>query len=232
VKSDPLRQSHAIPGPAGLLEALLEMPRSEPPLALALVCHPHPLHGGTMSNKVVTTLARAFVDLGAATLRFNFRGVEESDGVFDSGRGEVEDAVASADWLRRRWPGTPLILGGFSFGAMIALRASARLSPLGLVTVALPVQRLDPAEPVAADLPWLLIHGAEDDVVALDDVVEWLNRIDSGPELSVVDGAEHFFHGKLAELKGIVMRYFEKIIGPVVPEERIDAEGFTRNIHS
>jgi hypothetical protein len=177
-------------------------------------------------------LARAFVDLGAATLRFNFRGVEGSDGGFDSGRGEVEDAVAAADWLRRRWQGTPLILGGFSFGAMIALRASARLSPLGLVTVALPVQRLDPSEAVAADRPWLLIHGAEDEVVALDEVIQWLDRVGSGPELSVVDGAEHFFHGKLTELKGTVMRYFEKIIAPVVPEERIDAEGFTRNIHS
>ena len=114
-----------IVGPAGTLEAKLELPQGEP-RATALICHPHPLHGGTMDNKVVYMLARSFLALGAAVLRFNFRGVSASDGSYADGIGEVEDALAVSAWLRERWPDLPQYLGGFSFGAAVAVHAARR----------------------------------------------------------------------------------------------------------
>lgn len=200
----------AIAGPAGPLEARLELP-GQAPQATALLCHPHPLHGGTMHNKVVHTLARSFLELGAAALRFNFRGVGASAGVYADGLGETDDAVAAAELLTARWPDLPLYLGGFSFGAAVAVRAAPVLDPAGLVTVALPVERLD-AGTALPQVPWLLIHGAEDELVPLDALIDWLNEQPPGPALEVVAGADHFFHGKLTDLKVGVTGFF----GPLV----------------
>jgi hypothetical protein len=175
-----------------------------------------------MDNKVVTTLARGFGELGALTLRFNFRGVGKSAGEFDAGVGEVDDAAAAAAWLRSEWPHVPLILAGFSFGAMVALRAAARLRPLALTTVALPVQRLEAMEP-RLGLRWLLIHGSKDELIPVDRVSAWIERIDPTAELHVLRPADHFFHGKLTELKAIVLEYFDKLLAetgfPVAQEK-------------
>jgi alpha/beta superfamily hydrolase len=118
VRAEPV----AVEGPAGRLEALLDRPTALPK-AVAVLCHPHPLYEGTMHNKVVATLARTFVRLGAAAVRFNFRGVGESSGSFDEGHGEAHDALAVVAWSRARWPDAPLALGGFSFGGAVARRS-------------------------------------------------------------------------------------------------------------
>lgn len=212
--SGPVREDLTLAGPAGALQAVLEAPESAAPKALALVCHPHPLHGGAMTNKVVHTLARSFVALGAAALRFNFRGVGASQGSHDNGVGEVQDAVAAAAYLRSRWPRCPLYLGGFSFGAAVVVRAAATLQPNAILTVALPFERLD-AGGSSADMPWLLIHGSADELIGIDALIDWLNQQPPGPELEVIAGADHFFHAKLAEVGAAVEAFF----GPLIAVE-------------
>lgn len=197
----PVETSHSLEGPAGVLEALLATPDGGTPRAVAVVCHPHPQHEGTMQNKVVHTLARAFVDAGMPALRFNFRGVGNSAGTYDEGVGETADAVAAAAWLQARFPGTRLWLAGFSFGAYVAVRASRELDCAGLVTVAPAVSRFDFTHLEMPGCPWLLVHGDQDEIVDVDAVVEWVNGLDPGPELTIVEGSSHFFHGRLTPLR-------------------------------
>lgn len=199
-------EAPVIQGPAGTLEAKLELPKGEPK-ATALICHPHPLHGGTMDNKVVHMLARSFLALGAAVLRFNFRGVGASAGSYAEGIGETKDALAASAWLLEQWPELPQYLGGFSFGAAVVVRAAIETHPAGIVTVALPVERLEPGATLPA-APWLLVHGDADELVALEALIDWLNDQAPGPELEVIPGADHFFHGKLTELKNGVTGFF------------------------
>jgi uncharacterized protein len=195
-----------IAGPAGVLEAVVDA-SAAPSIATALICHPHPLQQGTMSNKVVTTVARAFNRIGADAVRFNFRGVGKSAGRFADGSGEREDALAAAAWCRRRWPGRPLYLGGFSFGAEIAAAIAARAVPAGLVTVAPPVERLGD-DFVAPKCPWLLIHGDADEVVPPGPVIEWCASLPAPPKIVLLPGVGHFFHGRLAELAKAVTEAF------------------------
>ena len=194
-------------GPAGKLEALVDSAGSQP-RAIAVVCHPHPLQHGTMQNKVVTTLVRAFVDLGAHCLRFNFRGVGASEGGFGDGIGERDDARTAVTWARERWPGLPLYLGGFSFGAAIALSIAAEVRPKGLVTVAPPVDKLPP-DFVPPECPWLLVHGAADDVVRVDATAAWVETLTVRPRSVVLEGVGHFFHGRLLHLAETVRSFFE-----------------------
>jgi alpha/beta superfamily hydrolase len=167
--------------------------------ATAVICHPHPLQQGTMSNKVVTTLARTFARLGADAIRFNFRGVGSSAGSYAEGVGEREDALAVVAWARARWPGRRLFLGGFSFGAAVAAAIAARVAPAGLVTVAPPIDRL-PADFAAPLCPWLLIHGEDDDVVPAAPVLEWCAALAVPPRIVLLPGVGHFFHGRLSAL--------------------------------
>ena len=200
-----------IAGPAGVLEGLVEAPDREVS-TVAVVCHPHPLHGGTMDNKVVHTLARAFHRAGAAAVRFNFRGVGRSAGHYDDGRGEVEDAAAAAAWAASEYPGSALFLAGFSFGAAVALRAAPRLRPVGLVTVAPPVARI-PADFEVPACPWLIVHGEQDEIVPLEDVRKWLAALDEAPPLVVIDGATHFFHRSLTALAEHATAFYDRSIG-------------------
>jgi alpha/beta superfamily hydrolase len=205
-------ENFELPGPAGALEAILETPAAAP-CAAALVCHPHPQYQGTMHNKVAYTLARSFTALGAAALRFNFRGVGASEGGYGGGEGEVEDALAAAAWLRERWPARRLYLAGFSFGALVALRASARLDPTGLVTVAPPLERA-PGNLERPRCRWLIVQGERDEVVSAASVEEIARRIDAEAALVTVPGGDHFFHGRLTELKAAVMDFFaEDFVG-------------------
>ena len=191
-----------IDGPAGALEILFTHPDGAPPAALALICHPHPQFGGTMDNKVVQTLAKAFAELGFATMRFNFRGVGSSAGVFDEGIGETEDAAAALEWARAQLPAaTPLIAAGFSFGCYVQTRLLPRSQPQQLVLVGPAVNRFKIPE-VAKDT--IIIHGEEDDVVPLADVMNWARP--QGLPITVFPGAGHFFHGRLTELKTVVKR--------------------------
>jgi hypothetical protein len=202
----PVPEAVVIDGPAGALEARAENPTPDGVVqVVGVVCHPHPLYGGTMQNKVVHTLARAMQELGAPTVRFNFRGVGASAGTHDEGRGEIDDAGAAADWARRRWSCERLWLAGFSFGAAVALQAAPRIAPERLVTVAPPLARLGldamPRRP-AAD--WLIVQGDADEVVDGRDVARWAAAYDPRPELIELAGAEHFFHGRLTELREVV----------------------------
>jgi alpha/beta superfamily hydrolase len=195
-----------ISGPTGAIEGAIEGDANEA-AAVAVICHPHPLQLGTMHNKVVTTLARAFVRLGAVAVRFNFRGVGSSAGSHDEGVGEGDDALAVIDFCRARWPSRRLYLGGFSFGAAVALAVASRAAPHGLVTVAPPVERL-PKNFVAPSCPWVLVHGTADDVVPVEPVLAWSRTLVAPPRIVLVEGGGHFFHGQLPALTEAVTTTF------------------------
>lgn len=195
-----------IPGPAGRLEALLEEPDG-PSSGVAVLCHPHPLYGGTLQNKVVHTLARTCNELGLAALRFNFRGVGASEGAYADAIGETEDLHAVLGWVRERWPEQALWLGGFSFGAYVALRAAGRWPLRQLITVAPAVNLFSttPLAPVRTD--WLLVQGDADEVVPHADVLRWVSGLEHPPRLLVLPGAGHFFHARLNELRERLLEY-------------------------
>jgi len=205
-----LTQKFALQGPAGELESILELPSDAAVIGAVVVCHPHPQHGGTMHNKVVHTLARSFVRSGFAALRFNFRGTEGSAGSYDNGVGELDDALAALDWLAQQYPNVPLWLGGFSFGAAIAVRAAVSTTVSGLISVAPAIYRFADGLEQQPECPWLVIQGDEDELVEVDETIAWFNSLAPGPELLVVPGAEHFFHGRLGDLRGAVMEFVEE----------------------
>jgi alpha/beta superfamily hydrolase len=196
-----------IDGPVGQLEAVFEAPSDADLTGTVVVCHPHPQHGGTMHNKVAHTLARAFVRMGFAALRFNFRGTEKSEGHFDEGVGELDDALAAIDWMRAKRPGSGLWLAGFSFGAAIAVRAAVEREVDGLVSVAPAVSRFASGLRTQPQCPWLIVQGDEDELVGVEETIGWVNSLQPGPELLVLAGAEHFFHGRLVDLRDAVTRF-------------------------
>jgi hypothetical protein len=195
-----------IAGPAGALEVALNLPATHPdrePRGIALIAHPHPQQGGTLDNKVAQTLAKTFVALGYASVRVNFRGVGRSEGAFDEGVGETDDALAALAFARREFsglaPASP-VLAGFSFGTYVQTRVARTVTPERMVLIAPAVSRFAP-EPVPADT--IVIHGEEDDVVALTDVLAWA-RPQQLPIL-VFPGCGHFFHGRLPQLQRAIM---------------------------
>lgn len=206
----PMRRSaekFVLEGPAGGLEAVLESREGATPIANAVICHPHPVHGGTMDNKVVHTLARAFIGLNFRVLRFNFRGSGDSEGDYDEGRGELQDALAAVTWMRKSGPDLPLWIAGFSFGAAIAIRAAIETRPEGLISVAPSVARFAGGMDQQPECPWLIIHGDQDELVDVNEIVDWVNKLDPGPELSVFQDTTHFFHGKLVLLRHTVEEF-------------------------
>jgi alpha/beta superfamily hydrolase len=190
-------------GPAGALACALDMPGDDASArGLAVVCHPHPLHGGTMNNKVVQTVARAFVQRGWRSVRFDFRGVGASEGHWDGGVGEVDDALAVVRAFRA--PGEPLALAGFSFGAYVASQAAARQArpaPAEHVVLVGPAVQNFAVAPLPAGS--LVVHGEADEVVPLSAVLDWA-RPQAQPVV-VVPGTGHFFHGQLPLLKSLVL---------------------------
>ena len=194
-----LRQQ--IAGPAGPLQCAIDTAAT--PRGVAVLCHPHPQHGGTLDNKVVQTLARALLHLGYTAVRFNFRGIGSSAGAWDEGRGEIDDAMAVIEAWRQ--PALPLVLAGFSFGAFVASQAASRLAASGapaerLVLVGAAVQSFEVA---SVPIDTLVIHGEADDVVPLSAVFDWA-RPQSLP-VTVLPGAGHFFHGQLPVLKQMIL---------------------------
>jgi alpha/beta superfamily hydrolase len=203
-----------VAGPAGPLETKLEFPEGDEatPRVFGVVCHPHSLHGGAMDNKVTHVVARAMMECGAPAFRFNFRGVGASGGSFDNGRGEAGDLAAVVAEGRRRFPGAALWLGGFSFGAFVALRAARDLSPQKLVAVAPPVARFELGSVVHPDCDWMLAQGDADEVVPAKEVLAWAAEQPDTPDgkrprVHVLAGAGHFFHGRLHELKPLVLDF-------------------------
>lgn len=206
--------SHTIDGPAGLLEVVIEEP-AHAPLGLAVIAHPHPLQGGTMDNKVVHTLCRAFVLAGWRAVRFNFRGVGQSEGGWDEGRGETTDllTVVAHHLTDPALKGRPLALAGFSFGGYVAAQAHARLSeaaanrpelvaPKQLVLISSATSRYEVPEVPAHTL---VVEGEQDDVVPLASILDWARP--QGLPVTVVPGTGHFFHGKLTVLREVVLRH-------------------------
>jgi len=193
----------SIAGQAGALEAIVEDPGGQGP-SYGVICHPHPLYGGTMDNKVVTTVARALQETGIPTLRFNFRGVGASAGEFDQGVGETADADAVAAWGAERWAGRSLVIAGFSFGGYVALRLAQQRLPRCLITIAPAVQGFA-ASTAVPHCPWLVVQGDADELVDPSRVIDWVNTLDPKPRLVVLPGVGHFFHGRLRELRDAVI---------------------------
>lgn len=192
----------SIIGAAGTLEGITHFPVSAP-RGIAVVAHPLPTMGGTMENKVITTLAKTFAGLGMIALRFNFRGVEGSSGSFDNGEGEAEDVLAVAHHARQEYGHLPLVLAGFSFGAYVQAKAAQHLHPRHLVLIAPATGHFEmPHVPHAT----LVVHGEQDEVVPLADVMQWA-RPQHLPVV-VLPEAGHFFHGRLNQIREIVSHYF------------------------
>ena len=199
------RAEFLLEGSRGLIECISDRAEADITLpATAVLCHPHPLHGGTMHNKVVTIMDRALREVGVNTVRMNFRGVGDSEGSYDDGFGETDDLMAVVDWVRRVRPDDELLLGGFSFGSYVCLRASNKLTLNQLILIAPPVERYEFAELKAPKCPWMVIQGDEDDVVPADAVISWARNIEPAPRLDVMEEAGHFFHRRLMDLRGLI----------------------------
>lgn len=206
----PTLKKFSITGPAGNLEVVAHLPDGGP-RAIAVIAHPLPTMGGTMDNKVVTTLAKAFVELGFISLRFNFRGVGNSEGEFDNGNGEMEDVLAIVRHAQQEYGDLPLILSGFSFGGYVQARVAQQLEPHRLVLIAPAVGRSVPSFKNSTGMPpvrhdTLLVHGELDEVVPLADVLHWARPLHL--PIVVLPEAGHFFHGRLNQIKLIVLNAF------------------------
>jgi alpha/beta superfamily hydrolase len=212
VQRPPHAERTTLAGPAGALQALIETPVIEgqglqPVSAFAVVCHPHPLYGGTLDNKVVYTVARALEQLGAPAIRFNFRGVGASAGSYDEGRGETADALAVIAHGRRRWPNAALWLAGFSFGGAVAVRAAGEAGPQRLIAAAPGITTITVTDAAPPACPWLIVQGDADEVVAPEAVRAWADTLSPAPQMRVLPGAGHFFHGRLNELRDVVLAF-------------------------
>jgi alpha/beta superfamily hydrolase len=192
-------------GPAGAIEAMVDLPEPDAARAgTAIVCHPHPLHGGSLHNKVVVMVERSLRELGLRTLRFNFRGVGASEGEYDEGRGETLDLLAVAEWVQRVRPNDALWLAGFSFGSYVALLAARHLPVKQMISIAPPVGRWDFSAAIAPPCPWLVVQGEEDDVVEPQKVFDWIDAMTEKPALVRMPETGHFFHRRLMDLRGAI----------------------------
>jgi alpha/beta superfamily hydrolase len=204
----------SIAGPSGPIEAVVEdpavatpgmaTPGVTTPAHYAVICHPHPVYGGTMDNKVVTTVARALHECSIPTVRFNFRGVGQSRGVFDQGIGETADAAAVVSYAAARWAGRALVVAGFSFGGYVGLRLAQQTAADKLIAIAPAVQYFEPGTG-APRCPWTIIQGDADDVVDPEAVIGWASVLSPTPSVVMLPGVGHFFHGRLRELRDAVI---------------------------
>ena len=203
-------QDFFIAGEVGQLECKLDLPSDSTPRGIALIAHPHPLYGGTMDNKVIQTLARAFTTLDYVSVRMNFRGVGASAGVHDAGVGETNDMALLHAYMTQQYPHLPVALAGFSFGTFVQAQLQQRL-----IALHTPAERLAligtaagkwQLPEVAADT--ILIHGEEDDTIPLSDVLNWARPQDI--PVIVIPGADHFFHRKLHHIKQLVIQLWHK----------------------
>ncbi len=210
----PKKESLIIAGPQGDLEAILETPENATGERIAVLCHPHPQFQGTMLNKVVHTLARAMNDLQIPALRFNFRGVGNSQGQYSEGAGEIDDVVAITDYVAERWPDARIVLAGFSFGGVVAARAAEQTGPECLVSIAPAVNILGRELQAPPAMPWLIVQGDADEVVPPDEVIQWVDTLEPKPDLVIMPQVGHFFHGHLVDLRSTVANHLNDLIEP------------------
>ena len=204
-----------IPGPAGQLELMIDLPEPGHERAgVGVVCHPNPPDGGTLHNKVVTMAARALSELGLAAVRFNFRGVGQSQGSFDQGRGETLDLLAVTDWLRKVRPNDALWLAGFSFGSWVALQGARHLPVKHMISIAPPVGLREFAGVLPPPCPWLVVQGETDDIVDPQSVYDWIDSLKDKPTLVRMPDAGHFFHRRLMDLRGAIKNGVRKNLPP------------------
>ena len=199
-----------LPTPSGELEVQASPTQDNNQSTIAIICHPHPLHGGTMNNKVVSTLARTFRDLNIPSVRFNFRGVGKSTGVFADGVGEKSDLLSIIQWVKKTSPNATLWLAGFSFGGFIAAQVATEVSVAQLVTVAPQVSRFTAIDFPPITVPWILIQGEQDEIVSSEAVFKWIETLNPKPTLIRIPDTGHFFHGKLLELRSLLEAALKK----------------------
>jgi len=194
-------------GKAGIIETKTTAPESiSAETAIAVVCHPHPLHGGAMDNKVVYTLTRAFHQLNLCTVRFNFRGVGKSAGTFDHANGETEDLLQVIAWVKTIYPHNPIWLAGFSFGSFVAARAASSVQPQRLFSIAPAVNNADFLNLAPIHCRWDIIQGDEDEIVPPEQVYTTVKKLPAtNIHLHVITGCSHFFHGKLINLRELII---------------------------
>jgi alpha/beta superfamily hydrolase len=196
-------------GPAGRIEAILKVPDA-PVQRAAIVCHPHPLFGGTMHNKVVFRIARTFEDADFAVLRFNFRGAGLSEGTHDEGRGEQDDLRAAMSFMKRKFPAAKLWLAGFSFGSAVMMRVGCKdPGPVGLVAAGFPVSKYELRDMLPCPTPKLFIQGSLDEFGPVDQLEQLFSNLPEPKQLVIVHGADHFFQGHLAELREAVTGFIK-----------------------
>lgn len=194
--------SITIPGPAGDIECIIEPPRADHQASIMVViCHPHPQHGGTMNNKVVTTVAKAVQKMGAWSARFNYRGVGNSAGEYDNAIGEVDDLLAVVDYVTTQHPQLTLWLAGFSFGAYIAAKGATKVSAKQLISIAPSVENMDFQSLPEITIPWLVIQGDQDEIVSAQAVYEYVDSLPNPPKLIKMPAVGHFFHSRLPDLE-------------------------------
>ena len=209
--------SFALPGPAGVLEVAVDVPEAgEARRGVAIVCHPLPTEGGTMHNKVVTITERSLRELGLSTVRFNFRGVGASTGAWDNGRGEALDLQAVAAWVAKAAPDAELWLAGFSFGAYVALLGARHLPARQLIAIAPPAGRWDFAAVLPPACPWLVVQGEADEIVDPAAVYAWVESLEPRPSLVRMPEADHFFHRRLMDLRGLIKNGVRRQLPPPV----------------
>ena len=199
-----------IAGKAGDIEVLITLPEllteSTP---MVVISHPHPLYGGSMTNKVVHILAKSFNELDAITVRFNFRGVGKSAGKYDEGIGEAEDLQTLVDELKKWRPQAPILLAGFSFGAYVTTRAQGNIQPEKVLLVAPPINMYPFEELDEIDVPWIVIQGGQDEVIDANAVKSWVLERPNQPQLIWMEESGHFFHGKLNEVKELLLNAWQ-----------------------
>lgn len=205
--------------PEGNLEALITIPPEKNDHFIAIICHPHSLHGGTMNNKVVTTLTKIFSDLHIPNVRFNFRGVGESHGHFADGIGEAEDLRSVISWVKSQSPTSKLCLAGFSFGSFVAYQVSHQVETAVLITVAPPIARFNYDLNSLPTCPWIVIQGEEDEIVFADEVFDWVKDLPREVTLLRFPNTGHFFHGKLILMRERLLPMLKKILFPLPPGE-------------
>jgi alpha/beta superfamily hydrolase len=200
------KQDLNINGPVGNLEAILHLPDAPDYSRFGIVCHPHPLQEGTMQHKVVSTVVKAFNASGIPCLRFNFRGVGNSEGIFGHITGEVEDCLAVVNWVSEQWPNADLYLAGFSFGAYVAAEVATKVPTKQLISIAPSVERMPYAALPRVTCPWLVIMGEEDEIVVPQAVFTWFEHLDAQKTLVKFPATGHFFHGKLVLLQEAIQQ--------------------------